>query len=89
MPSERCDYGMTYNCSRKRVFLFGGLSSSGVAMNDLWEWDGENWNLVIEHAPPKARYNHGFVYDAKRNKTILYAGYDGKEFFHDTWEFYY
>jgi hypothetical protein len=77
---------MTYNNLKKTVFLFGGKTISGVPMNDLWTWDGNDWKLIIDHAPPKARFKHCFVYDIKRNKTILYGGYDGHEFFQETWE---
>lgn len=92
MPSSRCNHAMTYDRVSKKVLLFGGKTLSDVPLNDLWEWDGSEWNLLIEHvehAPPKPRYGHGFVYDKKRNKTILFGGKGSDETFQDTWEFAY
>jgi hypothetical protein len=43
----------------------------------------------MAEAPPKPRYNSGFVYDPGRNKSLLFGGFDGKEFFRDSWEFTY
>jgi hypothetical protein len=85
-PSARYSHAMAYDSAAKKIFLFGGKTDSNVALNDLWEWDGNDWKLLMEQTPPKPRYDHGLVYDVKRNKTILYGGFDGKEWFEDTWE---
>ena len=80
---------MSCNSLRKKVLLFGGVSLSDLPLNDLWEWNGNDWKLLTEHAPPEPRSNLGFVYDKKRNKTILFGGVAGKKYFQDTWELSY
>lgn len=89
VPIARCNHAMTYDCVSNKVLLFGGKTDSGVPLNDLWEWDENDWKLLIEHAPPKPRHDHGFVYDKKRNKSILFGGQGSDETFQDTWEFAY
>ncbi len=98
-PEARESHSMVYDEKRKEIILFGGLTmkiefgqftkANTIALDDTWAWNGSDWSLITEHAQPKPRYKHGFVYDSKRNKTILFGGYDGKEYFQDTWEFSY
>jgi hypothetical protein len=36
---------MGYDVRRQRVVLYGGIGAEG-RMDDLWEWDGEDWLQV-------------------------------------------
>jgi hypothetical protein len=84
--------GMAYDSSRGRTVLFAGLGNLGSRLNDTWEWDGENWTQVADTGgPPGPVYEHPMVYDAQRNKTVLYFGFGGLNgtsvgYFADTWE---
>ena len=37
---------MTYDTVRNRVQLYGGHTSTGPALGDMWEWDGAAWSQV-------------------------------------------
>jgi hypothetical protein len=44
-PSPRNVHAMGYDVRRQRVVLYGGIGAEG-RMDDLWEWDGEDWLQV-------------------------------------------
>lgn len=37
---------MTYDTSRQKVVLFGGLAIDDSGMNYTWGWDGSEWTQV-------------------------------------------
>jgi hypothetical protein len=43
--SRRIGEGMVYDRSRNRAILFGGGNRKDV-FNDLWEWNGKEWNNI-------------------------------------------
>jgi hypothetical protein len=46
-PSKRGSPAMGYDPERKRIILYGGFGADGVDFNDTWEWDGQEWNCLI------------------------------------------
>ena len=47
-PTPRQAYGLAYDITRSRVVLFGGMRSvSGTLLDDLWEYDGADWECTL------------------------------------------
>ena len=46
-PSKRGGPAMGYDPVRKRIVLYGGFDSRGNHFDDTWEWDGQNWNCLV------------------------------------------
>ncbi len=77
---------MAYDEARGLTVLFGGDTASGVA-SDTWEWDGLNWVRVRPPRSPSGRYGAMMAYDAARQKTLLFGGYDWQNRrLNDAWE---
>lgn len=77
-PAARSDYAMAYDAARGRVVLHGGYdnSSPGTALDDLWEWDGNDW--IVRRSPgPRPDGSVGVAFDEVRQRVILFNGYDG------------
>jgi hypothetical protein len=73
-PSTRFGASMTYDAANDRVVLFGGMNSSNIALNDLWEWNGTCWALMPAPASPAARRNAVMAYDPDRQRVYLFGG---------------
>jgi len=46
-PSKRGGPAMGYDPVRKRIVLYGGFDSSRKNLDDTWEWDGQEWNCLV------------------------------------------
>jgi hypothetical protein len=46
-PAKRGSPAMTYDPQRNRVVLYGGFASDRSDLNDTWEWDGNQWQCVV------------------------------------------
>lgn len=92
-PSPRSDYGMAYDSADRLVLLFGGMSPSGVALNDTWTYSAGVWtNITASVGPaPSPRYGVGMTYDAGDGYVLLYGGVGpvngANQFFAQTWTF--
>lgn len=90
-PSARYNHAMVYDSSRNRVVLFGGYDNDG-SLSDTWEmtWNGSSasWTQVNSGASnaPAVRSGHSMVYDASRNRVVLFGGGESNVF-NDTWEY--
>lgn len=89
-PSGRLGHAMAYDSARNRIVLFGGFpagTSASEALADTWEWDGTTWMEVTPALSPPPRALHGMVYDAARDRVVLFGGRapDGTALA-DTWE---
>lgn len=88
-PGSRWGHCMAYDSARQRVVLFGGANEeAGELDNDTWEWDGAKWTEVTPASgnPPGMR-EAVMVYDAARQKTVLFGGRDlFTTGFDQTWE---
>jgi len=91
-PPPRFGHAMVYDAAHDRTVLFGGHDEA--ARNDLWTWDGFNWQNQYEDArpvdqadpKPLRRWGHAMVYDELREEVVLFGGSrDDAGFFSDTW----
>ena len=91
LPPGRSGHALTYDSAREKVMLFGGnTTDEGTIfnLNDVWEWDGENWNELTpaaSQASPSRRMDHALAYDSARGKMVLFGGHDS-DYLNDTWE---
>jgi hypothetical protein len=88
-PAPRMYPVMTYDISRQRLILFGGVVAVGAALRlsgDTWERVGTEWTQVADTGPAP-RQNCTLTYDTVRQRVVLFGGFDAAgNRFHDTWE---
>lgn len=54
-------------------YLYGGQRAAGIALDDLWGWDGSTWQLLAATGP--APGNRALLaYDVGRGELVLYIG---------------
>ena len=89
-PSPRTGVAMAYDEGRDLHVVFGGRDvTSGVDLAETWELDGLNWHQRNPSSSPSPRADAGLVFDAARNRTVLFGGRSGGECgtpLGDTWE---
>ena len=93
-PPARVYFSAVYDSTRDRVLLFGGLyftdpGDRASVLDDLWELslgDSPHWRQLTAFGTPGARYLHTAIYDAKRDRMLVYGGDQiGYRVLHDTW----
>ncbi|MEZ4224317.1 MAG: kelch repeat-containing protein [Polyangiaceae bacterium] len=82
-PPPRVNAALVWDDKRHRLWLYGGNSATSgstyTALGDLWSFDpmAGSWQ---QHAPagelPAARLFHAGLYDAKRDRFVIYGGTD-------------
>lgn len=88
-PSPRRDHAMAYDSARQRVVLFGGFANS-AGFDDTWEFNVTNntWTQRTDLAvKPPLRWAARMVYDAARQRVVMFGGYSGSTALNDVWEF--
>jgi hypothetical protein len=86
-PSARRYASMTYHGgSPSSILLFGGLNGTSTVLDETWSWNGTNWTSLSPASSPAGRYWSAMAYDANRNRTVLFGGYNGTAGLADTWE---
>jgi hypothetical protein len=74
-PPARYEHRLAFDTVRGRTVLFGGRTGSvGTQLGDTWEWDGSFWIPRPAMQAPSARYLHGMVYDAQRQRVVMAGG---------------
>lgn len=87
-PGPHSSHGLVYDPVRQRAVLFGGWNGTNL-LDQTWEWDGAagTWTQRTPAVRPPARYSHAMVYDASRQRVLLFGGYCGTGCaLADTWE---
>ncbi len=85
-PSARTAAAMVYDAARKRIVMFGGVTGSGSAFGDTWEWDGTIWRRLTPSNSPPPRWGAAATYDAARKRVVLFGGGRIGAVLGDTWE---
>ena len=86
-PSGRVDGTIAYDPATRQVYLFGGQAND--FLNDLWVYsmDQKRWSQVSANGTlPPARLGHTLLWDAKRNRLVMFGG-QSRSFFSDVWAF--
>lgn len=87
-PSPRSYMAMAYDAADQYVVLFGGLSATGTALGDTWEFSHNMWVKLAPAKSPSARYGAMMTYDPAGGFLLLFGGTNGAAYFSDTWEFH-
>ena len=84
--SRRSGQRLAYNSAAKAVFSFGGYSG-GRSLSDLLRLGSAGWQPVSD-LPDRPTAEGGFIYDARRNRFVVFGGSAGRGQLHgDTREF--
>jgi hypothetical protein len=76
---------MQYDASRARTVVVGGSSAVG-ALNDVWEWNGADWQQrPADTQPPSARSDAAMAYDSDHGRLQMFGGFDGANYLNDLW----
>jgi len=66
--------------------MFGGMTGSGVFLDETWEWNGTAWNEHMLPLGPRARAGHTMLFDPIRQRVLLLGGDSQVSTFADHWE---
>ena len=87
-PSARKWPAAAYDSRRGVVVLHGGRQGagrSGPSLDDTWLWNGKRWTSADVDGPT-ARDHHRAVYDRRRDRVVVFGGWNGESLEDDTWE---
>jgi hypothetical protein len=94
IPGGRQGHAAIYDPLGHRMIVFGGgAHSSGISSyyNDVWALsltDTPSWTQIATAGmPPDAREGHTAVYDALRDRMVVFGGFTspGPVYFNDAW----
>lgn len=77
-------HAMAYDAARGRVILVPDNPSSPL---ETWEYDGRDWLRRNPTTAPPGRWDHSIVYDAMRQRIVLFGGRSVHGTLSDTWEY--
>ncbi|MGA9839046.1 MAG: kelch repeat-containing protein [Thermoplasmata archaeon] len=83
------DFGaFAFDPTINALVLFGG-NSLGGPLGDTWEFTSSGWQNLTSAlgVAPSARYSAGIATDVADVELVLFGGYGGLGFDHDTWTF--
>jgi Galactose oxidase, central domain len=85
-PSGRRQHSVIYDSRRDRLIVFAGIN--GALRNDTWALSlraPRQWVLLTPGgSAPTPRRGHIAVYDAARDRMLVFGGYDGN-YLSDVW----
>jgi hypothetical protein len=86
-PAAREDHTWTLTPDGATAYLFGGRTTGGDALDDLWAYDlaANRWQQVRGTGPP-ARFGHNAVW-VEAVGLVIFAGQSPSAFFNDLWAF--
>jgi hypothetical protein len=83
---------MAMTTFRNRVLLFGGVRPGSLDGSraerffaDTWTLGGTGWHKMRQGTRPPARAFASTAWDAGRERTVVFAGWDGSDTLGDTW----
>lgn len=88
-PSARRNHAMLHDPVHRVTVVFGGLQirpGKSTCLGDTWTFDGTKWKQV-KGPGPAAREGALVVFDEGRERTLLFGGACGDQWFNDAWEF--
>ncbi len=88
LPSTRSNASLL--CLGNQRYLVGlGFNFQGRYLGDwyLKQRTPDNWRILFTGKKPSARYGQVAIYDKKRNRVVLWGGYNWLGFLDDLWVF--
>ncbi len=88
-PLQRDRQTAIYDAPRQRMVVFGGVGTSVAPKSDVWgfslSWTPA-WTLVVPTGTrPAGRFGHAAIFDASRNRMVIFGGHDGLNALNDVW----
>jgi len=86
-PTTSGFYGIAYNSSAHKIYLFGGQAGAGYS-NDLYTYDvpSNTWTKLNPTGTlPSPREWMGFAYDSTNNVFLMFSGQNASGVLNDTW----
>ncbi|HTE30473.1 MAG TPA: hypothetical protein VK666_08885 [Chryseolinea sp.] len=89
-PGKRLHSNITYDYDRHRIVLFGGIEIDSLNKshfkNDIWEWNGSEWQEIRFSGGPSPRFATSMVYSPAFRRTLIIGGINEKEqYFQEVW----
>src|SRR5262245_31677851 len=86
-PAGRFDHAAIFDPVGQRMIVFGGWNGAGVyfaGLSQLSLAGSPAWSTIAAAGtPPASRYGHSAVYDAARNRMLVFGGIAGSTVFND------
>lgn len=79
-PRHVSGWSVWYDRNRRKLVFASANARSFV------EWDASGWVERPFQGGPPARQGASFGYDPRRDRVVLYGGYDARQLLEDTWE---
>jgi hypothetical protein len=75
--------------SSASAIIFDPLQQAPMLMGGegLWLLKDNRWFQPSYPQSPRGRWSSGMVFDAVRQQVVLFGGYEGKDWFNETWVF--
>src|SRR5439155_27020807 len=87
-PPARYDHTAIYDPVRDRLIVFGGQGTGGL-LNDVWALALSGtpaWTQIsAAGTPPTGRAGHSAIYDATRDRMVVFGGFDGTGRLQEEW----
>src|SRR5262249_7636889 len=86
-PSPRSDHVLARDPGRDRLIVFGGRDLNNF-YGDTWVFDmpSQTWSqLAPPGTAPRAREGLTGLYDALRDRLLIFGGWDGHQSLNETW----
>jgi Galactose oxidase, central domain/FlgD Ig-like domain/Kelch motif len=88
-PAGRFEHAAIYDPVGQRMIVFGGWNGGGVNFGGVPQLSlsgSPAWSTIAATGvPPTPRHGHTAVYDAARNRMIVFGGISGATVFNDAW----
>jgi N-acetylneuraminic acid mutarotase len=86
-PSPRSYATMTDDSKDDNLFLFGGIGSDGILLDDYWIYNTTNnsWLKLGSQTAPSPRGDFSITFDNGNNSGFLFGGTDSYGRYNDTW----
>ena len=88
-PSARYGHTAIYDPIRDRVVVFGGYDAKTGSRNDTWELSLSGtpaWKALDPSGHhPAGRHGHTAIYDAAKDRMVVFGGRDGYAARNDVW----
>ena len=68
-PVPRRHHAVAYDARSERVVMYGGATSEGETLDDMWSWDGRAWTLLGRSVP-----SAGHLLFTDEDGTLVLAG---------------
>jgi len=91
-PPLRLGYRLAYDNVRHRTVYFGGhrqthgFGSGAAHDEDVWEFDGIDWERISPPPGPRGRFDHAMAFDEGRGRVVVWGGVDDLVALGDSWE---